>query len=72
MTQESEKKALRDWYKLESEHVCYRVAMILADAVMLTDTREQPAEPANTSLHDLLELVEAGLAFEGLSGLGRR
>ncbi|KAJ3003858.1 hypothetical protein NUW54_g5089 [Trametes sanguinea] len=35
---ESEKKALRDWYKLEN-------------------TREQPAEPANTSLHDLLELV---------------
>ncbi|OSD06778.1 TPR-like protein [Trametes coccinea BRFM310] len=35
---ESEKKALRDWYKLEN-------------------TREQPPEPVNTSLHNLLELV---------------
>ncbi|KAI0769713.1 TPR-like protein [Trametes elegans] len=36
---ESEKTALREWYKLEN-------------------TREQPAEPVNASLHDLLELVQ--------------
>ncbi|TBU33911.1 TPR-like protein [Dichomitus squalens] len=35
---ESEKKAQREWYKLEK-------------------TREQPPEPVNTSLHQLLELV---------------
>ncbi|KAI0645601.1 TPR-like protein [Trametes meyenii] len=36
---ESEKKALREWYKREN-------------------TREQPPEPVNASLHELLELVK--------------
>ncbi|KAI0630266.1 TPR-like protein [Trametes polyzona] len=35
---ESEKNALREWYRLEN-------------------TREQPPEPVNTSLHELLQLV---------------
>ncbi|KAI0819986.1 TPR-like protein [Trametes gibbosa] len=36
---ESEKNAMREWYKLEN-------------------TREQPPEPVNTALHELLELVQ--------------
>ncbi|PIL36102.1 transporter [Ganoderma sinense ZZ0214-1] len=46
--QESEKKAQREWYKFESSR---------AAPTGFSETREQPPEPVNTSLHQLLDSV---------------
>src|SRR6202021_2869956 len=54
-TKASEKKALRDWHKLDSEHAFPFPSTCLISVV---DDRRQPAIPINGSLCELLEMVK--------------
>lgn len=53
--QATEKKAQRDWHKLDSEFCC--VCDFLSKRIIL-DNRHQPPSPVNQSLNDLLDLVQ--------------
>jgi anaphase-promoting complex subunit 8 len=54
-TKASEKKALRDWHKLDSEHA---FPLPLTRLISVVDDRRQPAIPVNGSLWELLEMVK--------------
>ena len=51
----TEKKAMREWYKLDSES-CSLLANLML--IFSLDTKQQPLMPVNTELYTLLQLVQ--------------